>query len=215
MVKRIYKRRLKNYLINREVQLTIIITNIAYMVIIIVISMAVLLSPYLEGMFFSDDPEIQYQSAQTFLSLMERLVPAVLLTFLLVFVHQMLLTHRICGPLVNFAHTFRRIAEGDLTRKVVLRKGDYLREESEKINNMISALIVFIGNIRKGNAKLVTILEELLSRIKDPATKVKAEEALDLVKQEALLVKRDLSIFKIENGLAKTMKKNAEENLNK
>lgn len=195
-----YERKLRNYLINKDVQLKIILTNLVYMLIIAIITLTVLLSPLLQNMFFSDNLDVQYQAAQTFLALMKRLIPAVILMFFLVFVHQTLITHRICGPWVNFTHTFKRIAEGDLTRKVVLRKGDYLGEECEKINLMMNSLASFIANIKKSNEKLVSVLEETLTLVKDPDTKMKIEEALNLAKQEALSVKMGLSVFKIEGN---------------
>lgn len=193
-----YKRKWRNYLINQEIQLKIVLTNLVYMVIVIMISLAVLLSPLMHDMFFSNDLDVQYQAAQTFLTLVKRLVPAVVIMFILIFVHQILITHRICGPLVNFTHTFKRIAEGDLTRKVILRKGDYLRDECEKINEMVDSLSRFIANIRTDSDKLVLLLEEVMGKVEDFDTKKKIAEALAIVKQEALLVKKDLSIFKIE-----------------
>ncbi|MFH0812743.1 MAG: methyl-accepting chemotaxis protein [Pseudomonadota bacterium] len=193
-----YKRKWRNYLINQEIQLKIVLTNLVYMVIVIMISLAVLLSPLMHDMFFSNDLDVQYQAAQTFLTLVKRLVPAVVIMFILIFVHQILITHRICGPLVNFTHTFKRIAEGDLTRKVILRKGDYLRDECEKINEMVDSLSRFIANVRTDSDKLVLLLEEVMGKVEDFDTKKKIAEALAIVKQEALLVKKDLSIFKIE-----------------
>jgi methyl-accepting chemotaxis protein len=199
MEKKRYKRKLKNYLINKEIQLKIVITNLVYMVIIIIITLAVLLWPLLNDMFFSNNLDVQYQAAQTFLTLVKRLFPAVGLMFILIFVHQILITHRICGPLVNFTHTFKKIAEGDLTRKIVLRKGDYLSEECEKINTMIDSLSRFIANIRNSHEKLVSLLEEVMAKVKDRDTRIKVEEALDIVRHEALQVKEYLSIFKIRN----------------
>lgn len=194
-----YKRKLGSYLINKEIQLKIVLTNLAYMLVIIIITLAMLLSPLFYDMFLSSDLDVQYQAAQTFLTLVKRLLPAVILMFVLVFLHQILITHRICGPLVNFTHTFKRIAQGDLTRKVVLRKGDYLREECEKINEMIDSLAHFISNIRGGQEKLISVLEEVMTKIEDLDTKTKIAEALEIVKREAHLMKKNLSVFKIEN----------------
>jgi len=200
MGKKHYKRKLRNYLINKEVQLKIVITNLVYMVIIIIITLAVLLWPLLNDMFFSNNLDVQYQAAQTFLTLIKRLFPVVGLMFILIFVHQILITHRICGPLVNFTHTFKKIAEGDLTRKIFLRKGDYLSEECEKINTMIDSLSRFIANIRNSHEKLVSVLEEAMAKVKDQDARIKIEEALNIVKQEALQVKEYLSIFRIKNN---------------
>lgn len=42
------------------------------------------------------------------------------------------------------------------------------------------------------------MLEEVMTKIEDLDTKKKVAEALDIVKQEVLFVKKSLSIFKIE-----------------
>lgn len=197
--KKPYKRKLRNFLINKEIQLKIVLTNLMYMLIIVIITLSVLLSPLFYDMFMSNDLEVQYKAAQTFLTLAKRLLPALVLMFILVFLHQILLTHRICGPLVNFTHTFKKIAEGDLTRRIVLRPRDYLREECEKINAMVDSLAHFIGNIRVDHERLISVLEEVITKIEDLDTKEKVAEALEIVKREAHLVKKDLSIFKIED----------------
>jgi methyl-accepting chemotaxis protein len=198
MEKKRYKRNLRHYLIHKEIQLKIVLTNLAYTVIILTITLAVLLSPLLHDMFFSNNLDVQYQAAQTFLTLIKRLVPAVVLMFILVFVHQVLITHRICGPLVNFSHTFRRIAEGDFTRKVYLRKGDYLREECERINAIVDSLARSIGNIRINHGELVSLLEEAMAQVGDFETKEKLAEAIDIIKRQADLVRKDLAIFKLK-----------------
>jgi nitrogen fixation/metabolism regulation signal transduction histidine kinase len=193
-----HKRRFGNYLINKNVQFRIVFTNLVYMAIIIIITAAVILSPLYHDMFLSNDLDVQYKAAQTFLALAKRLIPAALLMFFLVFVHQMLITHRICGPLVNFSHTFKSIAEGDLTRKVYLRKGDYLREECEKINAMVDSLSSSIANIKDDHGKLIKLLEETMTRVDDIDTRKKIDEALGILKQEANLIGKDLSIFRIQ-----------------
>jgi signal transduction histidine kinase len=171
-----------------------------YMLVIIVITLAVLLSPLFQSMFFSEDLNVQYQAAQTFLTLLKRLVPAVVLLFTLVFVHQILITHRICGPLVNFDHTFRRIMQGDFTRRVHLRKGDYWNEECDQINAMLDSLSQFIINVRGSHEKLMVVLEDVLKGVEGLDTRQKISEALDIVKHEALQVKEYLSVFRTDGN---------------
>jgi len=58
----------------------------------------------------------------------EKLPLALFLVALLVFIHQLTLTHHICGPLVNFLNTFNKISQGNLARKVQLRFFDDLTQ---------------------------------------------------------------------------------------
>jgi hypothetical protein len=64
---------------------------------------------------------------------------------------------------------------------------------------MIDSLSRFIANIRNSHEKLVSLLEEVMAKVKDRDTRIKVEEALDIVRHEALQVKEYLSIFKIRN----------------
>ena len=193
-------RKLKNYLINKDFQLRIAFTNLIYMSVVIIMTLGVIMSPLLHDMFFSEDVSIQYQAAQTFLALVKRLIPALMAMFILIFVHQVVVTHRICGPIVNFTNTFIRVADGDLSRKVFLRQGDYLRKECDKVNHMIDALAGLITRIRADHGKLISALEEIMASVEDLDTKKKVEDALEIVKREAQFVSEDLSLFKIENS---------------
>ena len=120
-------RKLRNYLISNDLQLRVIFMILLHMLLVAIIAVGFSLSPFIQDMLFAQDLEIQYHAAQMFLHLIKRLIPAVAAIFLLVFFHQVIITHRICGPLVNFSNTFTTIAQGDLTRKIYLRKGDYLK----------------------------------------------------------------------------------------
>lgn len=135
-----HKRQLKNLFINRSLQLKLVFISLGYMAIMLAITLSFTLLPVLNTMFGTTDPHVQYQSAQTFILLAQRLVPAVLFLFFLFFIHLVLMTHRVCGPLVNFTHTFECMAEGDFTRRIHLRKKDYLNDEAEMINEVLDNL---------------------------------------------------------------------------
>jgi len=105
-------RKLKNYLVNNDIQLRLVFTNMLYLLLIIVATMAMVLSPLYHDMFLATDLEIQFKAAQTFLLVTKRLIPSVIAMFTLIFLHQILITHRICGPLINFTKTFKKWREG-------------------------------------------------------------------------------------------------------
>lgn len=151
-------------------------------------------------MLTSKDLNIQYKAAQTFLILAKRLLPCTIFLFSFFFIHLLFITHRICGPLVNFTNTFNLMATGDLTRKVQLRKGDYLNRECNEINSMIEGLSKHILTTRKNHAKMSEVLEEALRSVEDINTRKKIEEILDEVKGEAIVVSEQLSNFKINEA---------------
>jgi nitrogen fixation/metabolism regulation signal transduction histidine kinase len=168
------------------------------MLLVVIVTVGVVLGPLIVDMLMTEDLEVQYRAAQTFITLIKRLVPAVFAIFVLVFIHQILITHRICGPLVNFNNTFKKVAEGDLTRKIFLRQGDYLREECKRINEMVDGLSSHIMRIGDNHKRLIQLLEDILSRVDDPDACLKLDETLEIIKNEAKLVAEELQIFRIE-----------------
>ena len=190
-------RKLRNYFRYKDLQLRIIATSLIYMFLIILTTLSVIVYPLVTDMFLSDDMNIQYQAAQTFIVLMRRLVPAVVSMFAVVFLHQVSVTHRICGPLVNFTNTFKTISKGDLTRKVFLRQGDYLKKECQRINEMIDGLAILVSRFRDDHGKLITLLENAKGRAKDLETKRQVGKALEIIRREAQLVSEDIAVFKL------------------
>ncbi len=192
-----YKRKLRNYLINNDLQLRLIRNNIFYLVLCVIITVSILLYPLIHDMMFLPDIESQYRAAQTFLLLVKWLVPAILIVLILFMGHTIITTHRICGPLVNFTHTFDRLAQGDLTRKVYMRKGDYLKNECERINLMVDGISGIIDRLFANHNKLLSTLQSLNEQAKDTEIKEKLESSLKIIRQDVEYVSTTLSTFKV------------------
>jgi methyl-accepting chemotaxis protein len=197
------RRHVTSYLVNRDVQLKMLSINLAYVLVIIFLTLLILLAPLFHDMFMSGDADVRYMATQSFFVLIKYLVPAVGIMFFLSLAHQIVFSHRILGPLVNFSHTFERMAEGDLTRKVFVRKGDYLWKESQRINAMIDSLSGIMAGIRSRHEKLLSLIEQSVSKTDTINDDRKLEEHLMLLKREALLVQEGLSIFKIADDEGK------------
>jgi methyl-accepting chemotaxis protein len=168
------------------------------MFFIVLITVGVILSPLIYDMVFSTNLDVQYQSAQTFLVLVKRLVPAIIVVLVLFTVHQIIITHKICGPLVNFSHTFKRLAEGDLTRKIYLRQGDYLKRECDKINDMIDGLSGILRRLIEDHKKLILKLEDIMMRVQDIDTRENIQCSLEILNNEVHYVANTMKVFKLE-----------------
>jgi len=195
--KRKSRRKLKNYLLSNDAKLRIIIPNLLWMLLIIITTMGVVLSPLMIDMFLSDDIDIQYRAAVTFLAFLKPLIPTIIAMFVLIFIHQIILTNRIFGPLKNFNRTFKRMAEGDFTRKVLIRAEDYMKEDCKNINQMIEGLSSMVTTVRGSNDKLIESVEKVMKRVDDIKTRDQVLEAFELLKREAENVREDLSSFKL------------------
>jgi methyl-accepting chemotaxis protein len=195
----VYKRSFRNYLVSKDLQLHLLSRSFIYACVVALASMGIILYPLIRDILFLDDLERQYEAAQTFLSLVKWLIPAILLLLVLFMGHLIVITHRICGPLVNFGHTFDRIARGDLTRKVHLRKGDFLINECEKINHMIDGISGIISHLQDDHQRLAITLQGIKEQVTDIDTKEKIEVPLEMIRQEAKYIADTLTCFKKEN----------------
>ena len=120
-----------------------------------------------------------------------------MILLILFMAHTIITTHRICGPLVNFTHTFESIAKGDLTRKVYLRKGDYFKSECDRLNLMIVGISGLINRLFANYDQLRATLQSLNDQIKDTEIKEKLEASLKIIRQDGEYVSDTLSRFKV------------------
>jgi len=174
-------RKLRNFFINRNLQQRIIFKNLVYMLILIFVTVCGILFPLLYDMFLPQDAEIQHQAAETFRTLLTKALPFTIITLILIYVHQIKVIHRICGPLENFKNTLVKVSEGDLTRKVILRHGDYLEDECGKINQMIEFLSNHEERLREGHEKIIPLLKEIKLQVEDKEICKNVDKALTII----------------------------------
>ena len=153
-------RKFRNFFISKDIQRPLVIVHSAYIFLIAVALIATVLSPFYTDIFKTGDLWAKHFSAKMFIVLLERLSIASLFIMVISFFHFIIFTHKFCGPLVNIGRTIARISERDFTRKVYLRKGDFLKNEAEQINAMMKTLSNSVGIIKKENLLLLDDLEE-------------------------------------------------------
>jgi len=195
MKRTVNQRKLRNYLIANKTQLKIVLANLMLVVLVFAVIVFTILSPFYHDIFLTDDLYSRHYSAKFFLVLLDRLSFAFIAILILALIHNILANHKLCGPLVNFSKTFKKIAQGDLTRKVFLRRYDFLKTEAHQINEMIDFLSDHITAIKKDNERLISALEEVAN---GKLEKDKYENAFNMVKKQANLCNVHLSKFKID-----------------
>jgi methyl-accepting chemotaxis protein len=190
------RRRLKNYFIANKVHFKMMLTNLVYTALIFVVIIFGVLSPFFRDIYRIEDIYSQHYSALFFIVLLNRLSFALIGVVLISLIYQMIINHRFCGPLVNFCHTFRKISQGDLTRKVFLRRHDFLKSEASQVNDMIDSLTEHITAIKKGCDQLFSTLEDASDAQMDQD---EYQNVLEALKNQADLCNKHLSIFKIDD----------------
>jgi methyl-accepting chemotaxis protein len=162
------------------------------LILVFGIIIASALFPLYSDIFRSNDIYLQNIAAKLFVVLLERLSIGFGLVLLIILIHQVLVIHKLCGPLVNFGKIFNKISQGDLTQKIILRRRDFLQNEAHQVNEMLDSLTDSLSAIKKENTLLLSELEQLISKQAEKETIV---NALKNVKRRAELSHNHLSKF--------------------
>lgn len=81
--------------------------------------------------------------------------------FMLLFIHSVYVTHKIAGPLYRIREVLKMVKRGNLTAKVQLRSGDYLRTEEQVVNEAIQSIHDKIEGLRESTSSCTATLVEL------------------------------------------------------
>ena len=190
------RRQLKNYLIANKIHFKMMLANLALMLLIFIVILGEVLVPFYHEMFKIDDIYAQHYSAKFFIVLLDRISLALFAVLLISLIYQMIINHKFCGPLVNFSHTFKKVAQGDLTRKVYLRRYDFHKNEAAQVNDMIDSLTKHVMTIKKDHDLLMATLEDIMAGEMTPTERV---NSLSTLKKHADICHNQLSAFKIES----------------
>ena len=161
------RRRWQNILINKKVQVRITAINLVFMVIAVFLNTAVMLSSSLCNIYYAEGSQF-WKFVDMYALSSEILTFSLTAAFVLAFFCQIIITHQVCGPLVNFKNSFNKISQGDLTRKVHLRKNDLLKNEAAQFNQMIDHLSAHIEEVKKDNQLMYSFLKTLADHSGQP-----------------------------------------------
>ena len=189
------RRQLKNYLVVNKFHLKLLVINLIYVLFIFAVIIGEILFPFYQDMFKINDLYAQHYSAKFFIVLLNRLSIALLVILVFIFLYQVMVNHKFCGPLVNFSNTFRKISQGDLTRKIFLRRHDFLKNEAAQVNEMIDSLSERIMILKKDHDSLLSALEGMSKVEMVPG---EYQDALRTLKKQADICNKHLSEFKID-----------------
>jgi methyl-accepting chemotaxis protein len=156
------RRKWRNLLIQPSFQLRLALIHIVLVVTIVAALFAVLASfLYYDLQSSSSDLWAKYALARLMLVVLERMALAVVLIVALSVVYHIIFSHRLCGPLINIGHTIDAISKGDLTRTILLRRNDFLKDEAARINAMMSSLAARIEQLKVNTSQISAILDAL------------------------------------------------------
>lgn len=143
------RRQFKNFVINKEFQFKVIFYNFIYLFSASVITAIIILFPEIIKMNSSAVSDIEkYHAATNFIKISARTIPAIFALFTISFVHMLILTHRICGPIISFNKSIDEFKKGNIKARINLRKKDFLTQESENVNEVLENFSNYIESLK-------------------------------------------------------------------
>jgi len=147
--------RRRKYVIRPKLQVRLMILSISYVIFFCAVIGAYLFIPLMMELDKSGIGSDQaFVAAKRILYLNEKFWPALLLTFFAIACHSLFISHKIAGPLYRFNLIFRAMKEGAVPSPIQLRKGDYLYNEMENINQMLERLRGKLTEVQEAQAHL-------------------------------------------------------------
>jgi methyl-accepting chemotaxis protein len=155
------RRKLKNFIVNKK-QLILVVVSTIYFFLTVTVTLTVMIAPVYSDIFHSNGAIAQREAAKVFILLSEKLGIALSAIFLFTIIPLIWGTHRFFGPLINFLNIFKKVAGGDLTARIYLRRGDLLKSEARLANEMIESLAMAIADVRQQNQLLLATLRGIV-----------------------------------------------------
>lgn len=158
---RMNRRRLRNLLIHPAFQLRLALSNLAFFLAVVLILVVSLLCTFYLDVQGSNDLWARYASAELLWRVFARFGTAILLILVISGIYHIVFSHRLCGPLVNISNTVNKVIEGDVTRKVFLRRTDFLKQEAALMNTMLLKLDERICSLKQVHSEMLSVVVKM------------------------------------------------------
>ena len=130
--------RRRRFLIHKKLQYQLLLGTLWHVVLILVIAVAILFVPLMVQLATNDpNSDAALRAANHLLYLHGRFWPTLVLVAVFIGLDALRTSHRIAGPLLRFSRALEVVREGRIPKTIVLREGDFLREECDLINEAI------------------------------------------------------------------------------
>ena len=181
----------KNYFISKGMQ-----SKFAGTILLLVFLIAVITACniyVLASFFMSNQATIsQEQTVETMMrsflvDFWPRILLLIMVNVIIIFIVSIMYSHQIAGPAYKLEKSLQRIAAGDLTFEIHLRRNDNLKEVASAINHMLAGF-------RETLASAKMLSEDIAAKIKT----LDKDERLTPLAKSAEALKERISKFKIE-----------------
>lgn len=155
------RRSWRNFLAYPNFQFRLALVQVVFVGLVAAVLFLTLILPEYGKPITPDNTLMQYAVAQMVLQVFDRVGVAMIAIMVVSALYHIFFSHRLCGPLINMGHTFDRLAQGDTTRKVFLRRKDFLKKEAQRINAMLDAVEIRITELKKNHEAMAGVARQL------------------------------------------------------
>jgi methyl-accepting chemotaxis protein len=197
-----YKRR-RRWAIVHPLQIRMLIMILIYTLIIFLLLAIPVFSPLMQAL---DNRTLSWQekavAGNDLLNLHARYWPWALgagLVLVIHCIHSMQIMFHLAGPLYRLKNLFPQIAQGNLSIRATLRKGDFLTSEADLVNQMTAQLQAKISAIKMTQAAVsldIDRLKQAGAMVGDPTV----AEIVKKTEQDLADLKASLDSIKTHNG---------------
>lgn len=153
--------RRKKYYINKDIQFKYILLVLGLLTAYTLFLLGAIFGPYFAVMVTNTSPEIKTEAASFLLLLHGKIWPGIAMVIFLFSIYSIFITHKIVGPIFVIERTAREIADGDLSVRVHLRKGDDLHQLAEIFNSMADRQESMLIHLDREYGQLASYIQDL------------------------------------------------------
>jgi methyl-accepting chemotaxis protein len=122
--------------------------------------------------------------------------PAVILAMIFIFLHSVRASHKVAGPLYRFRVVLEALKDGEISSPISIRKGDYLHQEADLINEVLESLRKNLEDLQEAQVQLNQALTEYSEELGQNLSTEEKERVRDLTERVDQLTDR-LRYFKV------------------
>lgn len=191
--------RRRTFLINKDLQYTLLFSLMLYVFLsLTVVGAALFIPSFVElGKASGSSWEVRKAAAGIALYLHANFWPAVLFSIILICLLSIRVSHRIAGPLYQITLVLESLKNGNLSKAVLVRKGDRLAAEVDVANQMLDRLRVQVREIQGAQADLndaIVAYDKIIGR-DSPEGII---ERMNDIREKAIQLTNRISYFKVE-----------------
>ncbi len=192
---RIFRRR--RFIVNRDLQLALLRNSFLYVLLFVVVIGMVFFVPLMAELtdrHSRSEGAVQLESQIRYLY--TYFWPAVILAMILIFLHSVRASHKVAGPLYRFKVVLEELKEGKISSPIRIRKGDYLLQEAELINQVLESLRQNLEGLQEAQVQLKQALYEYRRELSQNLSAEEKERVSELAEKADQLAER-LRYFKL------------------